>query len=168
MSTHIPTATIDTRFSSPGASPTPWADALTQLEAAKIFWLTTVRPDGRPHVTPLIAVWVDDALVFCTGESERKAHNLAKNPNCILTTGCNAYDTGLDLVLEGTVAPVVEEQALRAIADRYRTKYGWEFTVRDRRLLGSEGNIAMVYAVEPTVVFGFGKGKTFSQTRWTF
>ncbi len=28
---------------------------------------STVRPDGRPHVTPLLAVWADDALHFCTG-----------------------------------------------------------------------------------------------------
>jgi hypothetical protein len=48
-------------FRHPDAAPTPWADGLEQLIEADTFWLSTVRPDGRPHVTPLIAVWHDDA-----------------------------------------------------------------------------------------------------------
>jgi hypothetical protein len=48
---------------------------------------STVRPDGRPHVTPLIAVWHAGALWFATGPEERKARNLAENPSCVLTPG---------------------------------------------------------------------------------
>jgi pyridoxamine 5'-phosphate oxidase-like protein len=75
-----PVAELDTRFSSEGATPTEWTEARGRLEAAEVFWLSTVRPDKRPHVTPLISVWLDDALYFCTGPSERKAKNLADNP----------------------------------------------------------------------------------------
>jgi len=32
------------------------------LEKAEVFWLSTVRPDGRPHVTPMVSVWLDGAL----------------------------------------------------------------------------------------------------------
>ncbi len=46
------------------------------LEASEIFWLSTVRRDGRPHVTPLPAMWLDGALHFCTGPEEQKAKNL--------------------------------------------------------------------------------------------
>ena len=49
-----------------------------------MYWLSTVRPDGRPHVTPLLGIWLDGALYFCTGPDERKAKNLARNPRCIL------------------------------------------------------------------------------------
>ena len=45
------------------------------------------RGDGRPHVTPLPAVWSDGALHFCTGPTEQKGVNLAANPACVLTTG---------------------------------------------------------------------------------
>jgi pyridoxamine 5'-phosphate oxidase-like protein len=41
-----------------------------QLHEARLFWLATVRPEGRPHV-PLIAVWVDGALYFASGDPER-------------------------------------------------------------------------------------------------
>ena len=67
---------LDTDFSSPGATATPWAEARKELEDAEIFWLSTVRPDGRPHVTPLIAIWLDESPWFVTGPGERKAANL--------------------------------------------------------------------------------------------
>jgi nitroimidazol reductase NimA-like FMN-containing flavoprotein (pyridoxamine 5'-phosphate oxidase superfamily) len=67
-------------FSSPGANPTAWAQGRTDLEGAEVYWLSTVRPDGRPHVTPLLGAWLDGALYFCTGPNERKAKNLAENP----------------------------------------------------------------------------------------
>jgi nitroimidazol reductase NimA-like FMN-containing flavoprotein (pyridoxamine 5'-phosphate oxidase superfamily) len=74
-----PATELHPQFSSEGATATPWAEAREQLEKASIYWLATVRPDGRPHVTPLLAVWLDGALYFCTGPSERKAKNLAHN-----------------------------------------------------------------------------------------
>ena len=75
-----PTTALDSRFSEPGASPTSWDDTLRALEAAELFWITTVRADGRPHVSPLVAVWLDDAIHFSTGADEQKAHNLRANP----------------------------------------------------------------------------------------
>ena len=64
---------IDTRFSEPGSAATPWSQTRGVLEAAELFWTTTVRADGRPHVSPLVAVWLDDALHFSTGAEEQKA-----------------------------------------------------------------------------------------------
>src|SRR4026207_2515240 len=99
MEPREPLTELDTGFSSEGAHPTEWAEGHQHLEQAEIFWLSTVRPDGRPHVTPLVAVWLDDALYFCAGASERKAKNLTQNAHCILTTGCNSFVKGLDLVV---------------------------------------------------------------------
>ena len=55
---------IDKRFSDPEAEPTPWAEALDALEQAELYWLTTVRADGRPHVTPLIGVVADEVALL--------------------------------------------------------------------------------------------------------
>src|SRR5262249_28957420 len=143
------------------------AEAREGLERAQVYWLSTVRPDGRPHVTPLLAVWLDGALYFCTGADERKAKNLARNPHCVITTGCNALDEGLDLVVEGDAVRVRDDATLRRLADAYAAKYGWRYSVRDGALHGEVGNVAIVYEVPPITAFGFGKG-TFSQTRWRF
>ena len=67
-----PATTLDQRYSTAGAVPTPWGETRRALEAAELSWITTVRPDGRPHVTPLVAVWADDALHFCAGAHEQK------------------------------------------------------------------------------------------------
>jgi nitroimidazol reductase NimA-like FMN-containing flavoprotein (pyridoxamine 5'-phosphate oxidase superfamily) len=166
-----PAAELDTRFSSEGASPTEWAEARDRLEDAEIFWVSTVRPDGRPHVTPLISVWLDDALYFSTGPTEQKAKNLAANRHCILTTGCNDIDRGLDVVVEGDAVQVTDDVKLRHIADRYVSKYGedWRFEVRDGTFVQGNGAVvALVFEVAPKKGFGFRKGDEFSQTRWRF
>ena len=105
MAQDEPTAELDPRFSDPNATPTPWPKAREELKRAKAYWLSTVRPDGRPHVTTVAAVWVDDALHFTTGRTERKAKNLAENARCVITTGTNAFE-GLDVVVEGEAVRV--------------------------------------------------------------
>lgn len=169
MATPTPTTYLHPQFSSPGATATPWPAGRTRLAQAEVYWLTTVRPDGRPHVTPLIAVWEGDALYFCTGPTERKTKNLGHNTHCILTTGTNELGAGLDLVIEGDAERVTDDARLNQIAAAYEAKYGsdWQFTVRDGAFHAG-GNEAWVFAVAPVTAFGFGKGEPFSQTRWRF
>jgi general stress protein 26 len=166
MADKEPTTELHPQFSSDGASPTPWVEARRQLEDASIYWLATVRPDGRPHVTPLLCVWLDGALYFCTGPSERKAKNLAHNSHCVITTGCNVLE-GVDLVVEGEAVKVSDESMLQRLADRYASKYDWHYTVRDGAFYGEAGRADM-YEVSPATAFGFGKGESSSQTRYRF
>jgi nitroimidazol reductase NimA-like FMN-containing flavoprotein (pyridoxamine 5'-phosphate oxidase superfamily) len=98
---NAPTTKLDRRFSDPNAVATEWDETRRALDTAALFWISTVRADGRPHVTPLVAVWLDGAIHFCTGATEQKAVNLNRNPHVILTTGCNQWDRGLDVVVEG-------------------------------------------------------------------
>jgi hypothetical protein len=97
---NAPETKLDTRFSDADAVATSWDDTRRVLEAAELFWITTVRRDGRPHTTPLVAVWLDDAIYFCTGPSEQKAVNLTHNPHVVVTTGCNEHEHGRALVFE--------------------------------------------------------------------
>jgi hypothetical protein len=166
MTRHTPTTRLQPEFSSPNAAPSDWAHARAVLDKAQIYWLTTVRPDGRPHVTPLYAVWSDDMLYFCTGETERKARNLNENAHCVVTTGCNVID-GLDVVVEGDARRVRDEGVLTRVAAGYASKYDWHFSVRDGAFHAEEQD-ALVFRVEPSTIFGFGKGDVFSQTRWRF
>lgn len=164
-----PVTELDPQFSSPEAVATPWAEGRSRLRDAEIFWLSTVRPDGRPHVTPLIAVWLDGAPCFTTGPTERKAKNLALNPNCILTTGVNRLDEGLDVVVEGEAVRVTDEPTLRRLADAFAARYRepFHFSMRDGRL-GGEGGEIVAFRIRMTTVFGFGRGAAYSQTRWRF
>ena len=158
-------------FSSPNATPTEWSQARDELAGAEVYWLSTVRPDGRPHVTPLLAIWLKGALYFCTGSDERKAKNLSENHNCVLTTGHSTLD-GLDLVIEGTAEIVTGHAELGHVANTYESKYGSHFAPPDGTWSGLGDVIrraeVLVYRVAPGTGFGFGKGGRFSQTRWSF
>ena len=163
-----PTAAIDSRFSDPSAGPTPWSDAARVLEAAELYWLTTVRSDGRPHVTPLIGVAQDGAVHFCTGLREQKARNLEHNANVALTTGNNAWAQGLDVVVEGTAVRIVDRAELQRLADAYEAKYGstWHFDVGDG-VFGAGELAAAVFRIEPAKVLAFAK-EPHGQTSYRF
>ncbi|MER7364810.1 pyridoxamine 5'-phosphate oxidase family protein [Nonomuraea wenchangensis] len=164
-----PTTTLDIRYSDPGAVPTPWSEARELLERAETYWLTTVRADGRPHVTPLLAVWRDAALHFCTGPEEQKARNLEHERRCALTTGTNALHEGLDLVVEGRAERVTDPGRLKDLATAWEAKYGpsWRFGVGDGVFTHEAGGEALVFALVPGKVLGFAKG-SYAQTRWRF
>lgn len=167
MTAHEPITELHKEYSSPTATPISWADGRQRLEQAEVYWIATVRPDGRPHVTPMIGLWLDDALYFSTGPEERKAQNLAQNVHCVITTGCNALNEGLDLVMEGDAVEISDEATLQRVADAFNAKYNWGYTVRDGALQGNGGK-TLAFRVAPTKGFGYGKGEPFSATRWRF
>ena len=168
MTSTAPATDLDARYSDPGAHPVAWPTAWQRLTEAELFWLTTVRPGGGPHVTPLIAVWIDGKGYFCTGPEERKAKNLNSNRQIVLTTGNNTLKDGLDLVVEGAAVLVEDPARLHRVADAYLDKYGsdWRFEVTDGGFVHHAGR-AQVYEVSPATVYGFAKG-TYGQTRWRF
>ena len=166
-----PTAELDARFSSPGAAARPWSEVRQVLEEAEMFWLSTVRRDGRPHVVPLPAMWLDGALHFCTGPQEQKARNLAANPRCVLTTGTDRFMSGLDVVVEGQASRVTNDDLLTRLAAMWQDKLGWHYKVVDgafREKAAGAADEAHVFALVPTKILAFGKGEPFSQTRYRF
>jgi general stress protein 26 len=157
--TSQPTGKLDSRFSDPEAEATPWPVVARALEDAELYWLTTVRADGRPHVTPLIGVVHHGAAHFCTGLREQKARNLEHHADVALTTGTNTWAAGLDVVVEGTAVRVTDQDALQALADAYVAKYGeaWRFEVGDGVFRSEGGGDAAVFRVEAGKVMAFAK-----------
>jgi nitroimidazol reductase NimA-like FMN-containing flavoprotein (pyridoxamine 5'-phosphate oxidase superfamily) len=154
----------------PHRDPTTWLDALDRLEGEATHWLATVRPDGRPHLVPVLAVWVDGTVYFCAGPSTRKARNLMQAPHCAIS----ARGDGVDIVVEGRAAQVTDESALRSVAEAYVSAYGWHVTVRDGAFHEAEGAPTAgpppygVFQVRPITAFGFGTDETVTPTRWSF
>jgi general stress protein 26 len=163
-------AKFDARFSDPSADATPWPDVERALDQAELYWLTTVRSDGRPHVTPLIGVAHDGAMHFCTGLDEQKARNIEGNQRVALTTGRNTWAEGLDVVVEGVAVRVTDRDALQALADAWESKYGevWHFDVGDAEFVHSSGEgTAAVFRIEPAKVLAFAKDP-HAQTAYRF
>jgi general stress protein 26 len=169
---NAPTTTLDQRYSDPAALAVEWEETQRLLETAELSWLSTVRADGRPHVTPLVAVWVDGALYFHTGTDEQKFVNLHANPHVVLTTGCNRWNDGIDVVVEGTAAHITDEKVLTAVAEAFAIKWDgrWQLTVRDGRFYhGSTDKYpSEVFGVEPARAFSHAKGDPFGATTHRF
>ncbi|MBB4932697.1 nitroimidazol reductase NimA-like FMN-containing flavoprotein (pyridoxamine 5'-phosphate oxidase superfamily) [Lipingzhangella halophila] len=151
------------------AEPAPWASALANLDQARTYWLATVRPSGRPHSVPVLAVVVDGAAHFCANESSRKARNLAADPHCVLT----ASGESLDMVVEGAAVPVTDPTAVRGVAAAYAATYGWAPEERGGALWADGAPTAgpppyRVFRVEPTTVLGFPTDDSTVPTRWRF
>src|SRR5579884_489883 len=76
----------------------PWQWALERLTRSHNYLLTTVRPDGAPHVMPVWGVWLQGAWYFSTASNSRKSRNLEQNANCVV---CND-NVEEAVILEGT------------------------------------------------------------------
>lgn len=155
-----------TPMSTDEATVKPWSQARACLESAPKIWLSTVWPDSRPHAMPVLAVWVDDAPCFTTRPASRKAQNLARNTQCVLTVASE----DLDLVVEGRAIRIDEEARLLRVATAFREKYEWELSVRD----GSVQDHSLpgspeygFYRVTPMRAFGYGTDG-LTATRWRF
>jgi nitroimidazol reductase NimA-like FMN-containing flavoprotein (pyridoxamine 5'-phosphate oxidase superfamily) len=161
------TGKIDPRYGDPSAAAPPWDDIERLLTDAQLYWIITVRADGRPHAVPLVGVWHDGAFAFCTGREEQKQRNLDANTHVAVTTGttgANGWNRGKDIVVEGTAVPVTAAEALQELAHAWSAKYGddWRFEVRGEEFVelsrsggGTEGG-ARVYRVKPAKIIAFG------------
>jgi general stress protein 26 len=165
---NAPTTELDARYGTAGVAPIAWSDVESLLVSAELYWLTTVRPEGGPHQTPLIGVYHDGTLHFCTGPNEAKARNVAANPRVVMSTGVNTLHAGTDVVVEGRAVRVTDDATLAALAVAWEDKYGaeWHFDARDGAF-HHEGGEAHVFRVEPTRAYAFGKDP-YSHTRYTF
>jgi general stress protein 26 len=167
-----PVTKLDQRYSGEKAVATSWDETRQALEAAELFWVSTVRADGRPHVTPVVGAWCDDAVWFTTGTGEQKYLNLGVNPQVVLTTGCNTWESGLDVVVEGEARHVTDQAALERAAPAFADKWrgAWQFTARDGRFYNGDGGDwpCEVFAVTPVRVFAHSKGEPFGATTHRF
>ena len=162
---------------------TSWAVARERLEnpaPGQTSWLATIRPDGRPHLMPIIAFWIDGAFHFVVGEETRKGRNLAADSRCVIATG-NATLPSLDLVVEGHAKPIDDEATVRHIAEVLGGN-SWPLEARGDQVYGPNAPTAgpppySIYRLVPSRAFGlpgmlgmdkFDQDELPKPTRWDF
>jgi general stress protein 26 len=154
-----------------GHPPLPWSRAEDQLEGvagqSATFFLATVRPDGRPHVAGVGALWVDGKFYFPSGAGTRKSQNLAERADCVISVKL----TDLDLIVEGTATMVTDGPTLQRLAERYDAQ-GWPATVKDGAFTApfsapSAGPPPWyLYEFTPGIAFGVATAEPYGATRW--
>ena len=164
-------------------STTPWALAHQRLanpEPGRTSWLATVRPDGSPHLMPIIAFWMEGAFHFVVGEGTRKGRNLAADGRCVVATGSTTLPS-LDVVVEGHAERLDDEAAVRRIAEMLSGN-NWPLEARGDQVYGPNAPTAgpppySIYRMVPTKAFGlpgmigmeqFDPADLPKPTRWEF
>jgi general stress protein 26 len=168
----IPTEKLDTRYSDGEARAVPWSVALDRLTQAELAWIVTVRPDGRPHATPMVPVVHDGKVYFHTGRNEVKYANLLTNQHVLVLAGDTAWEHGLDVMVQGVAAAVTDATVLRLLADLYRSRWDgrWKLEVTDSRVvsIGAPDVDIVMFEVTPSRARGHAKGDPFGQTTYRF
>jgi hypothetical protein len=155
-------------------------DRLANPEEQRTSWLATTRPDGRPHVMPVITFWIDGAIHIVAGEGTRKARNLATDGRCVIATSSTTLPS-LDIVVEGRADPLTEGAAVRHVAE-ILSAGGWPLEAKGDKVYGPHAPTAgpppyTIFRIVASKVFGlpgmygmdqFDQADLPRPTRWDF
>ena len=163
-----------------GQSATPWSEGRQRLETPereRIYWLATVSPDGRPHVRPILGLWLDGAFYFITAETTRKGRNLAADSRCAITSSTTS--PAVDVIVEGEAVKVTGNAKVRWVADAFASTMQRPLEVRDGAVVGPNAPTAWpppyaVFELTRRTVFGLpgvaglgeGQAASFRATCW--
>ena len=139
----------------------PWSWALERLAKSHNYWISTTRPDRRPHLMIVWGIWWQNAFWFSTGPRTRKAKNIAALPQVVIGT----EDAEEAIILEGTAEEITDRSVWKQLAKIYNAKYGGDV---EPMLMASDG---CVFRVQPQVAFAQDEhAENFADavTRWHF
>lgn len=110
-----------------------WNQIEERLVAAPVYWMATVRSDGRPHVVPRWGVWLDGRLWYDGSPETVNARNLANDGRCVLhlENGTEAVIIEGEAKVNGDPGPEFRARLAEAFAKYHDMGYapgpeGWE------------------------------------------
>jgi len=142
-----------------------WAEA--QLTKSSNYWFATVRPDGRPHSSPVWGIWLDGVLYFDGSPETRRMRNIAANPEVAVH-----LESGDEvIILEGTAGQVGPPPD-RALTERLAAAYTEKYRAHSYAPEPNSWDGGGLFAMRPRKALGwtFREGEEFGKTytRWRF
>jgi hypothetical protein len=154
-----PRATAIATHAEPGTEPLPWEDVRDWFSSERWYWLGTTGSGGRPHVRPVLAIWLDGKVYSTTSPDAAKGRNLTRHPECSLAARAPAAD----IVVEGPTSWVTDRRLLEHVAAAYDDKYGWPVTIREDGMFDAPYGAPTAgtppyraYEISPRIVYAFG------------
>jgi nitroimidazol reductase NimA-like FMN-containing flavoprotein (pyridoxamine 5'-phosphate oxidase superfamily) len=139
----------------------PWSWAVERLERALNYWVSTTRPDGRPHAMPVWGAWLD-GILYIEGDPEtRRLRNLAANPAVVAHLESGDEVVIIEGVAEELRAP--DRELTTRLAAIFRAKYKPKGYEPEPESWDGGG----LHGVRPRVAFAWGPFPT-TLTRWRF
>ena len=137
-----------------------WPWAVERLEAAKNYWFSTTRPDGRPHAMPAWGAWIDGVMYFDGSPETIRMRNLAQNP--AISVHLESGDEVVILEGEGWAVGKPEHGLAEQLAAALGKKYGPTYVPAPDTW--DQGGL---WALRPKVAFGWSEFPK-NVTRWRF
>jgi hypothetical protein len=103
-----------------------WEEVESSLRESLHYWLSTTRPDGRPHVVPRWGVWLDGVFWYDGSPETVHVRNLEQNTSAVLHLESGNEVTiveGLSVRAEPIAGTLGER-----LAAEYARKYGPQYT----------------------------------------
>jgi len=166
-------ATVIATATGAAAVPIDWDETSRLFAAERSYWVATASDQARPHLRPVLAVWVDGRIYSTNSLAARKGRDLAGNPSAALA----ACAPDVDIVIEGSATWIDDRQQLRRIGDAYQDKYEWPVTLTADNAFDAPYGAPTaghppyrVYELTPTVACAFGTGGNLGErsTRYRF
>ena len=139
----------------------PWSKMDHSLRAFRSIWISTTRPDGRPHAVPVWYIWDGRNIYFISGRNLQKAKNLAHQAWIVVHAG----DGDDVILLEGRAEIVTKREEMERIDEAYRAKYVDPGSGAQATIFEPEANL---YCVHVKHVIAWEYGTVANRTDWNF
>ena len=131
------------------------------LQGYRSIWLSTTRPDGRPHAAPVWYWWDGRSIYFATGKNSQKAKNLAQQ-NWVVFQAGDGDDT---IILQGRAKCITDVAKLERINTHYMEKYVDPFS-GTQATIPNENDLVFGVFIQHIMAWEYGSVQT--RTDWRF
>ena len=139
----------------------PWSKIDNWLHAFRSIWVSTTRPNGRPHAVPVWYAWDGRNLYFISARNLQKSKNLAGQPWVVVHAG----DGDDVIILEGKAEIVTDRAEAERVDALYRTKYVDPGSGAQATIFEPEVDL---YRVNVKHVMAWEYGTVANRTDWMF
>jgi PPOX class probable F420-dependent enzyme len=127
------------------------------LGGARVIWLSSTRPDGRPHVVPTWFDWDGEHITVFTRPDAQKVRNVRYEPRVMVAIGRADLTFEVEL-LEGEVQIVEPTPGSRAVcpSPRFAAKYADALREAGRTVEGFAADYPSALRIRPTRLLDWG------------
>ena len=112
------------------------------------MWLSSTRPDGRPHLVPVWFLWDGQSIMMFSKPNNQKIRNLRQNQNVMVSL--EAANEGEDIVLIEGLATLLEEPTSAVMTPEYLEKYGAQIAAFQWSPEGMAAEYSQAIRIQPT------------------
>jgi PPOX class probable F420-dependent enzyme len=128
------------------------------LAGARVIWLSSVRPDGRPHVVPTWFDWDGEVITVFTRPEAQKVRNIRNHPSVMVAIGTAEQEFDVELI-EGEARVIDREDGSSPAvlpSTRFATKYGAVLALEGRTVSSFAADYPCVVRIRPTRLLDWG------------